>query len=459
MGRQRASYAPARDRRVDREARVTVVGRVLPPLVGAAMLLAGCGGATGSDALVGDDRSASVDLSGYSPAPDKPALPDRAGLQDALDTLAAAFASGDRAGVAAWLFDPTSDFGQRWQDRASWMTGLPLASYALALDETFADLASDALHRELPGSQVVYVVEETELSGFDLPGRPARDDLFLTVVDTPEGWRVVGDDGADRLGFVSVDHLWDLGPVTTTRLEGVGAIHHPDMVGVQQLLEEAQRALATAQARWPLPFPPVVPILVPRNEAELAELLHATFDLSNFVAFATATSLAEQTTYELTGSRIVLNPDRFLRRTTATRELILVHEFVHVATHAVAGLVVPNWLDEGVAQAVGERRSSTGTALLSQGVANGYDGVLPTDFQFRLGGQSRVFLSYQQAWSFVDHLVRSFGAEAVADFYAKAGAGSVGMAGSASWLLDRAATDAFGRSLEELRQAWLADLR
>jgi hypothetical protein len=433
------------------------MARVSSVVLLGALIFSGCKSGPDVTVVLSDDRLATVDLTDRAITATPRDLPDREGLQDTLDVLAQAFRTGDRATVAGLLEEPESAFGQRWQNRATWMTGLPLAHYAFDLDETFGDMASDALIADIPGVQIVYVVEETALEGFDPIDKPARDDLFLTVIDTPEGWRFASDEDAEPLGFVSVDHLWDLGPVTTTRQGTIGAIHHPDL-GVGQLLDEAQRALATAQARWPLPFPAVVPIVVPRTEEELGKLLHVSFDLSNFVAFATATSFTEQRVYELTGSQIVLNPDRFLRRDTATRELILVHEFIHVATHQVAGNSVPNWLDEGVAQAIGERRSATGTSLLEGLVADGFNGTPPTDTEFRLGGQSRVFLSYQQAWSFVDHLAATYGVERVAAFYAAAGSGAVGLAGSEHWLLDRASREVFGVALADLETDWAASL-
>ncbi len=399
-----------------------------------------------------------VDVTGWQPPVSEAQLPDRTGLQETLDELATAFRTGDRAGVAVFLDDPESPFGRRWQNRAEWMQGLPIAGYSLDFDEAFGDLASSALQAKRPGVQVVYVAEELAIEGFDPVDRPARDDLFLTVVRTADGWRIIGDEDAESLGFVSVDHLWDLGPVTVTRRGDVGAIHHPDFTETSQLLDEAQRARDIAAARWPLAFPSAVPILVPRSEDELAELLHVTFDLSNFVAFATATPISELTTYELTGSRIVVNPDRFLNRTTATRELILVHEFIHVATHAVGGIHVPNWLDEGVAQGIGERRSATGTRLLDALVQGGFDGLPPTDSDFRIGGQDRVFLSYQQAWSFIDFLVRAHGADAVAAFYRSVGSESVGEPGSEDFRIDVGARAAFGASYAELQAAWSADL-
>ena len=332
------------------------------------------------------------------------------------------------------------------------MAGLPLADYQLRLDTSLPDLATDRIRTAHEGArvQVLYVQELLSLADFD--DAPAVEDLFLTLVDGGDGWKVATDRDAERLGFVSVDHLWDHGPVTTTVDGPIMALHHPDGPDPGRLLEEARAALVQADARWPLDWPQRVPIVIPRDEEELGELLHVTFDLSNFVAFATATSSGDVGEYELTGSRIVINPDRLLDRSTEIRQRILVHELVHVATRPVAGPLQPSWLEEGVAQALGEQRSTTGTGLVDAITSGALD--LPTDGEFTVGGRDRVYLSYQLAWSFVDHLVARFGADAVGSFYATVGQSSIGNPGTEAYHLDHGAREVFGLSMDELVASW-----
>lgn len=393
-----------------------------------------------------------------APTPDGPDRPpgvrDADAVQALLDDVAAAFRDGDPAALAALLHDTGPGFGERWLDRARHMADLPLSHYDLRLDDDLPDLSTRRVRESHAGDdvQVLYVVEELAFEGFD--PAPAAEDLFLTVVDDGDGWRVAGDGDAEPLGFVSVDHLWDHGPVTVTRDGPVMAIHHPDGPAVDGLLDEAAAALVQADDRWPGDWPAQVPIVVPRDEEELGELLHVTFDLSNFVAFATATPVGERGTYELTGSRVVINPARFLDRSPATRQRILVHELVHVATRPSAGPMVPSWLDEGVAQALGEQQSTTGTGLVDATATSSL--ALPTDGQFTVGGRDRIFLSYQLSWAFVDHLVATRGADAVGAFYAAVGRGAVGRPGTEQHHVDRAAREVFGVSLDELLDAWRA---
>lgn len=422
----------------------------LAPLALLAVLATGCGAALGSD--VGTSLPASAIT---APSPSEPAtvagIRDPAPIQDVLDTAAVALRTGDTDALRPLLLRPEGTFGRRWLARARHMASLPLSHYELRLDDALPDLSTTRVRDAHDGDvQVLYVVEELAFDGFD--PAPAAEDLFLTLVDEGDGWRIANDVDAEPLGLVSVDHLWDHGPVEVSRDGPVMALHHPDGPAVDALLAEARAALVQADERWPRDWSAAVPVVVPRDEAELGELLHVTFDLSNFVAFATATPVGERGEYDLTGSRIVVNPDRFLDRTPATRQRILLHELVHVATRPSAGPMVPAWLEEGVAQALGERQSTTGTGLLDATPSASLR--LPTDSQFTVGGRDRIFLSYQVAWAFVDHLVDTHGIDRVADFYVAVGRGAVGEPGTEDHHVDRAAQEVLGAPLEDLVDRW-----
>lgn len=426
--------------------------RGLAPVALVAVLLPGCAldvAVPPPDALAPATRQ----VLAPPPAPAGVA-PDDAPLQEALDAVAAAFLAADPDALRPWLADPDGDFGRRWLARAEHLAALPLASYDLTLEPSLPDLATADVRGRLGArAQVRAVREALVLDGFDATG-PAVEDLYLTLVPDGDRWRVAGDADAEPLGLLSVDHLWDQGPVATTASARLLAIHHPGQAGIDTILSEAEAALDDARARWPLDWPGRVAVVVPRDEAELATLLHVSFDLSSFIAFATATPEGELGDHRLTGPRVVLNTPRFLSRPSDVRRSILVHELVHVATRPSAGPVTPSWLEEGVAQSLGERRSTTGTGLLDRLVAAGFDGALPTDGQFTTGGRERIFLSYQLAWSFVDHLVRTRGADEVAAFYAELGRGSVARPGTEPWHVDRAAREVFGADLAALRAEW-----
>lgn len=409
----------------------------------------------------GDDAAlARVDASAVSAAPSpSPTTSDLTGLDEALDAIAAAFRSGDPEALRPHLHDPGSEFGQRWLSRATHMAAIPLSTYTLAVDDSLPDLATDLVREAFgPEAVVVYVVEEHAIEGFDLTG-PATEDLFLTVVREDGRWKVIGDRHAEPLGLVSADHLWDHGPVVLTGDGPVVALHHPDTPAVDAVVAEARAALDQVIARWPLDWPRRVPVIIPRDEEELAELLHVTFDLSSFVAFATSTPVGELGEYELTGARIVVNPPRFLNRSSEVRQRILAHELLHVATRPASGPFVPAWVEEGIAQRLGEEASTTGLGLFQSLVGSGqFVAELPEDAQFTGGGRDRIFLSYQTAFAFVDWLVDQHSPEQVARFYEELGRGSVGEPGTEAYHVDRAALDVFGADIAALRERWRASL-
>ncbi len=424
-----------------------------------AVALAACAPVTGSDvAASGLPPTA-------APAPDatpratdgRPRLADaETAVTATLDAVAAAFLAGDREALRPWLADPDGTFGQRWLQRAAAMADVPFSSYTLTLDSSGADLTTATVPGD--GGLLVNVLEEHGLEGFDELG-PLRERLYLTIRPTDDGrWLVAGDTDAERLGLVSADHLWDHGPVVATRRGSLLALHHPGQAGVDSVLDEAERALRAADERWPLDWPGAVPLLVPADQEELAELLHVTFGLDNFVAFATATPIIERSAIELSGSRVMLNTDRFLSRSSATRERILVHELIHAASRPSSGLDVPSWLEEGVAQVLGEQQSTTGTSLLSALADTDWTGSLPLDAEFSAGDRDSIFLSYQRAWSFVDWLADQHGTEAIGAFYRGVGQGSVGRPGTSTAQVDRAARAVFDASLADLVAAWRASL-
>lgn len=415
------------------------------------LVLAACGS---PDRTVGGDAITALPAPSPVDTPTTAAvIRDAEAIQGLLDDVAAAMRTGDVDRVVEILADPESAFGTRWQERAERMADLPLSTYELELDLTVPDLATEAVRqRHDDPIQVVTVLEHHALEGFDDSG-PAEEALFLTLVERGNGWLVVGDDDAEALGLVSVDHLWDLGPVVLSGDGRVQALHHPGTSNVDVVLQQAEAAVDEILQRWPLEWPGRVPVIIPASQEELGELLHVTFDLSNFVAFATATPTGELGEWSLTGARIVVNPDRFLDRAPGDRMATLLHELQHVATRSVAGPYVPNWLEEGLAQVLGEQQSTTGTRLLDAVVDS--ELALPRNGQFTAGSRDRIFLSYQAAWGFVDWLVDTHGTDQVARFYA-ALSDDADRPGTDAWHLNDAAIEIFESTFEALVSAWVA---
>jgi hypothetical protein len=241
--------------------------------------------------------------------------------------------------------------------------------------------------------------------------------------------------------------------VTTTTQGPVLALHPEDASGVSQLVSETAAAMQVLPQRWPADWSQRTVLSVPGDREQLSHVVGGSLDLDDFLAFASATAYSAPGVHELTGTRLVVNPDRFPTSPEA-RERVLLHELVHVATRPVASHRIPLWLEEGVAQALGEEGPSTGhtrqlDALGTQGRQ------LPTDAEFAALGRDATFLAYQRSYSFVDHLVDRRGRAAVVDFYRAVGA-SVHEPGTMGHRLDEAAERELGADLDSLVGEWRA---
>jgi hypothetical protein len=407
-----------------------------------------------------DAERASVEVSGDADAAPgdgtvtgaAPSDDEMAELVDALDGLSAAVASGDPDRVAEHLDDPASEVGERWRRRTANLAGVDLEHYRLRVDGRLGEVTSDRVRaRHDTDVVVLVVVEELTIAGHDRDGA-GRHRRTLTFVRRDDGWRLSDETDGRALGLSTPVHLWDLGPVATTGDGPVVALHHPDAPDIGQLVEETTRGIATLREQWPASWSERVVLIVPRDGEELDELLDADLHLDDFLAFATATAWSEPGVHDLVGSRVVVNPSRFDDLRPEVRERVLLHELLHVATRPLGTAAMPLWLEEGVAQALGEQGPSTGTTGALDRL--GADGRrLPDDEDFTAGGRDQTHLAYQRSWSFVDHLVQTHGPEAVAAFYAEVGEASTSE-GTVEHQIDAAAQEVLGSGLDELVSRW-----
>ena len=376
-------------------------------------------------------------------------------LSDLLDGLAQALANADDDAMEALLHDPEGAVGERWRTRAANLADVPFDDLGLRLDPRPGNMTTDRVRARFPDVDevaVVGVLEEHVLAGHDVDG-PARHRHTLTFVRTDDDWRLADDRDGRILGRPEPGFLWDLAPVTTTAQGPVLALHPEEASGVDRLVAETAAAMEVLPQRWPADWSQRTVLSVPSDREQLAHVVGASLDLDDFLAFASATAYSTPGVHEITGTRLVVNPDRFPDSPDA-RERVLLHELVHVATRPVASHRIPLWLEEGVAQALGEQGPSTGTtrqleALGAQGRR------LPTDAEFAALGRQATLLAYQRSYSFVDHLVDVRGRDAVVAFYLEVGQ-SVHEPGTVGHRLDRAAERALGADLDALVADWRA---
>lgn len=339
---------------------------------------------------------------------------------------------------------------------------VPFGSYTLEPDpEGVGDLARPRDRDRWGAATVVLPVrEEYALRGLD--PEPVAEILFLTLVRDQRGrWRVAADDALDDVGLQSARHPWDFGAVGVIRAPGVTVLHPSGAAAeAARVRDETVAALAVASAAWPLPWSRTVVVEVPRDVAALERRLQATFPLDDFAAFAAASSDEAGDRQVFTGSRVLVQPATFLRRSTGYRRRVLAHELIHVASRPASGPAVPAWLEEGVAQVYGENAARIDpAAVLADARAGRWAGLLPTDAQFVVGGGNRIRQSYAEAYLAALSLVRRLGRPGLARLYDAAGNDGRAAPGTARARLDTAFRAVLGQSLEAFEKSWAADVR
>jgi hypothetical protein len=128
----------------------------------------------------------------------------------------------------------------------------------------------------------------------------------------------------------------------------------------------------------------------------------------------------------------------------------IVHEMTHLLVDEAVGSSlgrVPAWLNEGLAM-VFESRSRSRESTLTQAARD--RGLLSLRSMQTIPGQPRdVGLFYAQAWSVVDHMITRHGEDRMSTLFALLSEGNS---------LDDAIVGAYGMSLEEIEEEWMAEL-
>lgn len=332
------------------------------------------------------------------------------------------------------------------------LVALGVVGYELALDlEDWPELTRRKdTDRHGQGTLVAYVAERYRLEGYDT--KPAWNDLFLTFAQEGDRWAVVADDAVEDLGLFTSRQLWEFGPVGTATSEHFMAIHpRGDEADAQAILGLAEQAVAITSSAWPGAQIGRVPLVLPKDKAQLKRILGATFDVSNFVAFASSAFDEEAPDgWDLVGHRVIINPVNFARHTEASRRTILAHELVHIATRDQSGPFIPAFVDEGVAELTSPASASS---LRGRARSGRFDRKLPDDWEFISGGGDRIYNSYLEAASAIDYMRVRWGIGAVKDFYAKLGSYQL-EPGRAGYHIDSAMRSVIGIGLGEFEAAW-----
>jgi hypothetical protein len=386
---------------------------------------------------------------------------DRAAIQELLDERASALLVGDFGG-----FMDTIRRNQAFRERQRLMfegfQQLPLADYRLVANwDRYGDLARRQDRNRYFDSDAVAIVlveERYRIGGFDREA--AVEDAYLTFVQEDGEWLIADDNDLDDLGLYTARHPWDFGPIRVDRagrflvISDAGRGCAPVPPG---LTDQAEAGIDRVRDYWTARWHKRVVLVVPCNGGRLQRILQATFDPSQFVAFAYSTVDTERD-YDYTGHRVIVNPPVFSGRPASQVLTIMAHELLHVASRDISGPFVPLFVDEGIADLVGYGTADRALAYFDAVVSSGgFDGKLPNDFQFSTGSGDEIFLSYQKSQSAMRFFVSRWGLEALDRFYENLGKRTY-VVGLARWHVDDALRATVGIGLDRFEREWTASI-
>ncbi|MGH2786814.1 MAG: hypothetical protein ACRDJV_02760 [Actinomycetota bacterium] len=389
----------------------------------------------------------------------------RTAIDELLARRASAWLARDQSSFMATTARTAEDFVVRQQQSFRWSEDVEFGSYELRADwERYGDLVTATIRDRYPAADdvaVLSVEERYRLSGFDR--KPAVEDLYYTFVNVRGKWLVANDTDVDTLTLYTARHPWDFDRLEADERGNFLVLSHPCRKGAlcgrvpAGAIELAATALEQVDDYWTVAWHRRVAVLVPRDADELERLLQVTFDVDNFVAFATS-SVDPRGGIDYTGHRIVLNPQAFVDRPSESTFEILTHELLHVATRDASGPFIPVWVEEGFAEHVGTDADPQALGFLNARVSAGLTkGHLPDDYEFTIGGRTDIFLRYQGALSAVRFFINRWGLHRFVRFYRLLGRVEIAP-GTARWHIERALKKTIDVDLDEFERAWTGSL-
>jgi hypothetical protein len=355
---------------------------------------------------------------------------------------------GDRAAFLDTVDQAASDEFKVRQGRLfGGLRSLLLASYELELrTDEVPDLAA-GLAARYPGADAVIlppVEAHYRLAGIDTID--AIDGYYYTFLLRDGRWRIVSDRDLEDVGLPSARNLWDYGPVHQQRTEHFTILHDPaDRKRAEALGALCEQGYARLKSVFDKSIPAQIVVVLPHTLDQLREILQATFDLSNFVAFASA-AVDRNDDWRSTAPRVYVQDVNLSRSRRDFQLQTFHHEFTHVSAFALAGPFVPSWVHEGVADwmASGERAPSE---------VEGSDGLLPEDWEFTTGGAESIIRAYDESTSAMAFLAARKGKTAPLDLLARIGELRAAP-GTAEYRVDQGLQAVYGAGLDQFQEDW-----
>jgi hypothetical protein len=366
-----------------------------------------------------------------------------------LDQRVDALRRGDRAAFLDTVDPAASDEFRGRQGRMfDGLRSLPLASYELRLrtDEE-PDLGGGGLAGRYPGADDLFlppVEAHYRLTGIDTVD--AVDGYYYTFLLRDGRWRIVSDRDVEDVGLPSARNLWDYGPVTQERTTHFTVFHDPaDRKRAQALAALCEQAYAGLTATFGRPVPAQIVVVLPHNLDQLKEILQATFDLSNFVAFASA-SVDRDVDWQSTAPRVYVQDANLSRSRRDYQLQTFHHEFTHVAAFPLAGPFVPSWIHEGLADWMAQGQPKPQPV-------GGSDGILPHDWEFTTGGGDTIVRAYDESSSAMAFLAARKGKGAPLDLLARVGEARAAP-GTSEYQVDQAVRAIYGAGFDQFQKDW-----
>jgi hypothetical protein len=326
------------------------------------------------------------------------------------------------------------------------LRSLPLASYELELrTDEVPDLSAGLAARYSADEAFLPPVEARyRLTGID--AIDAVDGYYYTFLRRGGRWRIVSDADLEDVGLPSARNLWDYGPVRQERTAHFTVLHDPaDRKRAEALATLCEQGYGRLTGGFGRPVPAHVLVVLPHNLDQLEEILQATFDLSNFVAFASA-SVDRDDDWRATAPRVYVQDTNLSRSRREFQLQTFHHEFAHVAAFPLAGPAVASWIHEGVADWMASGAEAPATV-------EGTDGVLPDDWEFTTGGGDSILRAYDESTSAMAFLAAKKGKSAPLDLLVRVGETRVAP-GTSEYRVDQGLRAVYGAGLDQFQKDW-----